>query len=403
MGLVSLLLGRMETRMYRACRLAVLQLLLLLLAACSGVLVKEPEPPVVPEPVTFAGFAMLGGVDEGSGSRLEALFSAGRLQSFNSRFLTIQSPYFNLRSGLVDQGDGDSITLALALNRESLVEEQVGNKYKLLIRLNAQLLFFDFDDMRLLAAHPVTAACIDIQEKPFTRRQKIERIEMLLLHGLDGCTSLVERLQENLAVVAFKPSYGNYLQVAQVSVDATVAEKMSPMYRRNEDAKSHVAQVFSGSLSQHQHVPLLPYKVDRAIGNTMAGRFSNGNIFNLTIPEPDFTINVSLVDAGTGLFKRSEHERVDYYYVTASIKVQEPLTGKVYMDTNVRNVEVKSRPVNQVAGSHTGAYEQTMTLLFDEFSQVLTAPNGDWAKNFTGKSDNKKQLVAVRNIINSCK
>ncbi len=380
-------------------------LLVLLLSGCSGGIVKEIAGyPSIREKVNFAGFAMLGDQESAVASKVERVFASGQFdRNAQKDFLNVQSNYFELYSGLADIRDGESITLALALDRETILEEKVADQYKLIVRLNAQLLFFDFEDNRLLAAYPVTTACIDIQSSKYSRKQKDKLIGKLLLEGIDGCVSLLDRLKLAVESVSLKASYGNYLQIRKVDIDSSVSKTMSLIYQKGSETHAHVAQVFSGSLSKYQGVPLLPYKINRAIGNTMSGRFSNGDVFNLSIPESDFVIDVKLVDAGTGLYKTTKFEKTDYYFVTALISVSEPLTGKVYMDSKVRNVEMKTRPVNTEEGDAGASYEATMKQLFGEFSRMLSNPSASWAKRFTGKSENKSQLLAVKKIVDSCK
>ena len=61
-------------------------------------------------------------------------------------------------------------------------------------------------------------------------------------------------------------------------------------------AEAWLADLVSEALSTRAGVPLIPYAKGYAIGNVMSMRVSDGDVYNLKLPKPDYEISVALTN-----------------------------------------------------------------------------------------------------------
>ena len=112
------------------------------------------------EVVHFAGLAFTGAAADAPESLPVAsriLHADGLLQAntlLSRQLANTTMPHLELRMGELAtlDGTGSATAMALALDREATVVEEIANQHKLLVELSAQLLFFDYRDMQVRLA-----------------------------------------------------------------------------------------------------------------------------------------------------------------------------------------------------------------------------------------------------------
>ena len=94
----------------------------------------------------------------------------------------------------------------------------------------------------------------------------------------------------------------------------------------------------------------------------MAMKIADGGAFNLKLPEPDYTISLDLTGVRRVELKRTVAETAYVYGSYVRLKMDEPFSGKNYLDINVKNGETKLVPATQDTVDDIPAYADSMAL-----------------------------------------
>lgn len=321
-------------------------------------------------------------------------------QALLARMSKIERPDVNfIVNHLGDYRSGDAITLAFAIDWENVAVEKIADVYKVVVDLHGQILLFDYSEMKVIGSYPVAIQLRDVQNDEPSEEYIRSIIRALYLDDQYGI-NIVDEFSNRLKSVAIKPSFGQYLMVRNVVLEEKAVKHMPSTERLDQSIfKTTVAQSFGKYLSLNQGVSLLPYTVGEAIGSKMALRFSNGDVFNLLIPEPDFTVD--LIIRGFKKVKIGEtHAKTAWVYGSyLRIHIEQPDFGKVYMDIPFKNAAIKKIPVSQVSVDDWTAYQESLYSFFNQFSSQVSSPSKKWIAEVTKAKDASKQFSAVNKIL----
>ena len=363
--------------------------------------------------VYWSGFAFQGDFESGQSrypiSSQLALVPEGEASpldvALRSNVAGVANASFNIvvnDLGRLGSDSPSSIALAFVLDREMVSVEQFGREYKLLVELSAQALFFDFKESSVLASYPITLQYVHVLNHAPSDDDARQIVEALYLGGLE--INAFTEFEAALEAVDLNLSVNRRIQVTKVSVASDVAAQLPPKWKgRVNDFGASLAQEFSRSLSTNQNVPVLPYSKGYAIGNRMATRFADGSVYTLQLPEPDYTISLSLKKV-----VKIEYEKVpagtSFVYGTyLEVQAEEPLSGRVYMDEIIKNGATKVVPAGQTSVDDWPAYQDSLSGLIEQFTVELGAPNRKWAKKHIGDPSAVDGLLRFSKVVSSCR
>ncbi len=316
----------------------------------------------------------------------------------------------NLLAGLPVSMDGMSsltsgdqaLATAFVITSETSSVERFGDLYKVLTAVRAQAMIFDFKSMTVVRASPMAVAYLDVQDHAPSDSEKRERVRQLFMGG--SKPGLFARYVQVLSAARLPAPGTRYLQVSKVNVMPDALARFPERIRGNgEIAQSWIADTFGEGLLDRADVAVLPYRMGYAIGNAMAMRFASGEVFNLKLPEPDYTIEIDL----KGL-KRVEYGNstagTSYIYASYShVKIAEPVSGRAWLDADFKNGEVKLVPSTQTSIDDFPAYSDSMRGLFTKLATVLGGQDTDWLAASASGENIKKQINVSRELIKSCR
>jgi hypothetical protein len=310
---------------------------------------------------------------------------------------------FELATDLVElKGSDQVVTVALVMNGETVSTEQFGGYSKVFIQLRAQAMFFDFKTMTVLRAYPFSVAYVDLLDHAPTEEELTSRVRTLYL-GAGNTPGIVSRFVDALGKASLPAQVPRFLQVSQVSVSDDV-RKALPAELANKPglAETWLADMFGEAISSRTGVPILPYAKGYAIGKVMSMRIADSTVYELKLPEPDYAISVDLTRFG-----RFEHAKVaagtSYIYASkANIKVQ-VASGRVLLDSEFKNGEVKTVPASQQTVDDFPAYSDSVRGLFTKLSNVWAGANDPWLKDAAASKDIDTQITAIKEVLKLCK
>ena len=86
-----------------------------------------------------------------------------------------------------------------------------------------------------------------------------------------------------------------YLQVARITLKPEASANIPDHLMRDATvAEIWVADLVGEALSTRAGVSIIPYSKGYAVGNVMSIRVSDGDVYNLKLPKPDYEISVEL-------------------------------------------------------------------------------------------------------------
>ena len=87
----------------------------------------------------------------------------------------------------------------------------------------------------------------------------------------------------------------------------------------------------------------------------------------------------------------------------ASLRIEEPLSGKVYMNTALKNGEVKLVPSTQTYVDDFPAFYDSVNGLFVKLAEAIDGRDAKWVKAAAAAPDIDKQINDTRELFKLCK
>jgi len=304
-----------------------------------------------------------------------------------------QAKHYKLLSGLANLNQGESLVAAVAVDREFVTQEPYqfrdGIKTRVIADVSLQVMLFDFESMSLLASEPIAMAMNDIL--PGDTRASEERIQKLferLYFDKDGVLGLAVK-----ALLALNPNQrDSRFQVKSVKSNAAVAAQIPGNYSDNQ-VEHYLGQFFTAELAKRYQISVLPFQRGYAIGKQMAGRFSNGNVFNLKLPLADYEFAIEL----NGVERSTEKDR-NFYIAKLHFSLSEEHSGEFYIQDHFRNGVYKYKSAAEGELYHWSAYEDAYEELLGKIADQLYKPDRAWLKVHAKSKNSYRQFKKNKDL-----
>lgn len=298
-----------------------------------------------------------------------------------------------------------STALALAIDRETTSVERVGGLYKIRLEVAAQALFFDFKEKQVLGGMPIVLDYVDVRQTPPTDADIEAGFRGMLLDP-NAPTSLPGEFVATLGRSEVPHAASRHLRVT----DVTLADKARDYITAaapsvdQEAIRGALAQEFGKYLGANQHIAILPYSSNAAIGSSMAARFVEGEAYDLKIPEADYAITLDVAGFKKIEQGRSNVNTIYIYGAFVDVTVKEPLSGKVYFQQRIKQGATKDVPVTQDNTDDWAATWESTLLLFNNFTQAMSSPKAAWAQSALPEgAAPRQQLSSLADLIKACR
>lgn len=322
--------------------------------------------------------------------------------------------------------DGDALVMALAIDGENSTSYQLGseNTYKMTADLNALVLVFDYRTKLLVASRPIGLRLISVKDGSHPESADFKELYRTMLHDDTSPVSLLNAFCAELKKLNVTRKASRRIQVRKVIVEE-MAHKWLPdfYFTANEDngkLSANIGQHFTKYLAHNTGANVLPYvassagsqKQARDLKNTgaalasMALKFSETDVVNLVIPDPDYAVDVILRGFSKSKGKENAGGESWIYGTYINIKFLQPTLDKTYLDQNLKNVYVsvlvKGSPVTK--NQDWSAFNEATMVLFDRLTKnFLKKPDSKWAKAHGSGKSTAKALRKGYEILNKCK
>ncbi|MNR88984.1 hypothetical protein D3C72_199380 [compost metagenome] len=298
-------------------------------------------------------------------------------------------------------GRDQAVSVAMVMTNETVSTEQIGQTHKLFVQLRGQALFFDFKSKTILRAYPFSFAYLDALPETPTEAQKAVAVA-LVYQGRDGKPGIYERFAAALKQASIPSKVSRFVQVSNVIL-GDEAKSEFPTLFASDVGETWVADTFGEAISSQVDIPILPYAKGYAIGNVMSMTVADGSVFNLKLPKPDYEFTLNLSKLRKILYDEKPAGKSFIYGSYASIKLEEPLSATIYLDSSFKNGEVKVVPASQLNTEDFPAFQDSIRGLFTKLAMAVAKDNSTWLKSSASASNIEKQVAATRELLQSCK
>jgi hypothetical protein len=358
--------------------------------------------------VAFAGFAYSGD-DQSSiqrfpySKKFETSLGAAGINGLLQKALPNVQPANYKLTARIDElaGRDQAVAVALVVTNETVTAEQIGAIYKLFVHVRGQAMFFDFKSMTVLRAYPFSFAYLDALSAAPSESQKVAAISKVYL-GAGGKPGVLDRFYAALTQATVPDNVSLFVQVSNVIIGDEARTEFPAQYG-NGVAETWVADTFAEAIAGKMGIPMLPYNKGYAIGNVMSLTVADGTVFNLKLPKPDYEFTVDISKLRKVVFEEKAAGKSLIYGAYASVKLEEPLSARTYMNESFKNGEVKVVPASQVNTEDFPAFQDSMRGLFTKLSSAVAGESSPWLKAASSGNDIDKQIVSTRELLQSCK
>ena len=382
-------------------------LLALLISGCGGSkMTKKLSMPIMPaEPVEvyWAGFAFLGDNNqkdtrypytaklamekEKGGTSVIDKVLRDKIKGFTA-------PGFILKDELGDLKEGKSLAMAIALSYEDIYVLDWDGDFKTSYDFGMNVVVFDFEDKKVIAVYPMRFLRTEMYKSRPTKIQHRKIIKSLFT-GNDIGFNLLDETIRRMKGMVIKTSHGNYIGVNNIELGAKAVDKIPNKLLDNKVIETQIAQQFEAALSKSAYVPMIPFSKGEAVGRTMAARFSNGDSFNLQLPEKDYLINLKLRK-----FKKKSSSKHDGFVSLITLTVEKP-SGKKAVNAKFSN---KLWVLKALAGESSKEgqwtiYEESLGKLLNDLAEQIVSTDSDWLKKHSVTNDVEDQFESFRTLL----
>jgi hypothetical protein len=378
--------------------------------ACSAV--AAPIAGAQQRSVAFAGFAYAGefATREArfvNSTRYEAdLRSAGATAYQRISGLITANPPRQLHLvANIDalKGADQVIVTALVVTNETTSVEQFGAFVKVLALVRAQALFFDFKSQTVLRAYPLSFAYIDTLDHVPDADEVYERYRKVF-EGAGDKPGLFARYAATLASAQLPVQVPRFIQVTQVTISPEVLARIPDSFKASStSAQSWLADLISEAISSRTGVPVLPFAPSYSVNNVMAVAVSDGDVYNLTLPHPDYAFVAALTRLKKVKYGESPAGASFIYGAYGTVTLTQPMSGREYLNTGLKNGEVKLVPAMQTYVDDFPAYFDAVNAMFAKLADAMDGKGDAWIKSAATAPDIERQIAQAKELILSCK
>jgi len=362
--------------------------------------------------VNYAGFSYLGNNEsQFSGMPLTTLLTKEKKGNQNTVDFAITDKLkktnpknFNINFSLADLEKGNNIMMSIGISKEIFSEEynSYTKAYNNSIGLFLQIYFYDFKEKKLIAAVPIYGEVNFISEKKADNNIKLKNLRDFYEDQLIGENGekigITQKIKEVIENFELKEKYRNRIGVTKVDLEERAKSEI-PSNINLDELKNETAQSLSSKLSLHQGVSIVPFIEGVAIGGTMKARIvQSSEIYNISLPKPDFFIELGISNFRKGIAETSDVSDIWQYGSAINIKIYEPDLNKIYLnDRLIRVTNVKRAKGTEV--NHWGKFYYNNQILLEELAINISKQDRNWISASSEKREFSDQLNEVNKLL----
>jgi len=300
-------------------------------------------------------------------------------------------------------GNGPSVTLAFGLGRESVEEVKTSNDVISIYRVMTRILAFDWEEKKLIASFPVQVVYQNVTPVSPTSDEHIASFRKMYT-DLDFGGNVFKAWANRLSEVEIKDRYGLYFGISNVSL-TDAAKNQLPSNLSLSAYSTLVAQTLESTLSKEQQISIVPFTSGESIGKNMALRFSDATTLNLSLPEADYALDMTVKEfKNVEKIKGNVRKVFVAAYVNSRVYLASEDLNKTYFDANLKHINrmVFSTSDNVEIDSWS-TYQTALRTLLSRFSSQISQRDKKILKIMSPESDLTNPFVNLEKVLEKCR
>ncbi|ESQ88668.1 hypothetical protein [Asticcacaulis benevestitus] len=292
---------------------------------------------------------------------------------------------------------------ALAVNHEITDVERIGNQYKLSVTLWGQLLVFDFQSKSVVSSTPVVSQFIDLFDTDPTEDEILAAYGRLV-NGEDA-GGLKSQFAKAISGSILPRNSSRTIRVTQSTLSEKARQQVIDLRLGGaETYTANIASRLSGWLTSQQKICVLPAASNQALGGKMAARLSNGDVYTLNIPAPDYELHLTLDGFKKVLVTDVPAGKGYVYGAFVTLMAVEPLSATRFFEAQIRVGVKRTQPATASEINDGPVFDEALQELFMEFTQAIEPADDAWARqNILPTQTAVSSMQALRKMIQTCR
>jgi hypothetical protein len=300
-------------------------------------------------------------------------------------------------------GQGGQISVAFALNSETVETQVINGESFAVIRLTATVLAFDRESKTLVAAYPFgvgTTVKINSKLDSALAGDMIKRLYFSDEYGVNVFDKWIARFSG----AAIKEKFPKYFQVKSIEIEPEAKAILASASIQESAYKNQIGNLLDAAISSENNVPVVPSTLGEAVGNKMMYRFSNATALDLKLPEADYGLSFT-IRAFRSKITQEATAAAGIYRALATVKVETTAKdfSKVYLDEKIFDtIFIRVPSGNAVQINNWSQYQKALSQLITGMAKEFNKVDSQWLENSTANGTNAKDaFVATHELFNS--
>lgn len=352
--------------------------------------------------VHYAGFAYLGDYKLlDSNYPITRFLDRDRMLSdFLRKELQRVSPlHLDLRYELGNLQSGETTAIAVALERERLTREVHefvdGTRTTLKIDIAVQVLIYNVEQGTLLDSFQVTRALNDVLPGDVQDIQDLAREHVRELYfGNETESGLLAQTANRIAQHEVKKQHGLRFQVRNVGFLESTTASLSSDYSLHQ-LQQHLGQAYTARLAETTGVTVIPYTRGHAFGNQLPGRFADGAVFSVMLPEPDYVFDLEV----RNLMQTPDADNL-LYGTQLRFTLTEPFTNTTKIHGDFKK-GIWKYALDGRLQTDWSAYEDAIEALLEDLIEQLGKPTRAWHEDHSRDPDQTYRQFSSKDLFNA--
>lgn len=258
--------------------------------------------------------------------------------------------------------------MAIALNREDIAFESIGDATKAIYNLGCTIYILDFAEMKVIQSYPLKASFIDLYPQKPSDATIADVFQRLFIEKITA------QIAGNMPNIAIRSTNARSMKVANITFAGEVVPYLS-MYQDNQKAyASLIAQHVTECFAYQLNVTMLPYSKDY-LGQKMSLAFTDATVQNFTIPASSYDIDVDVTKLVKQLYKETAAEKVDIFGAYVTIRIYDSELSTEYWKNDIKFGAAKQTSSNQTIEDDFYNYNEVLLATFSK--QVINTMKED--------------------------
>lgn len=295
------------------------------------------------------------------------------------------SEEFNIIFDQLARLDGSTSqkAMAIAIDRDIVVEENINGLLKVIYELSSQILIFDFETGLIIESIPINIQIIDVSDQANNSTKSLAVFEEMIF-DIKSSQSLINQVVDEISMISVT---NNQMRLKINLIDAIGLNENLQVPVDIGTLGNDLTKILSTGIDRG----LLPFGNGAAIGNVIPSRFADGSVYRFVIPEADYYLDFKVQKTVVQSIDGRSNRFINLIGAFVNVVIYERTTGRRYVDVNFKFANTKTIPGNSSIVYSPILYEVVLQA-FAKFLENIESRDAQWISAQDSPRDVGRQI-----------